>query len=381
MLKQLCRLLYLTFILSSCSEPELQDPNPVITKLDRLFEIEHQNNRFDGTVTIGNGDSILFQKSMGLSNRMWKIPTESTHRFDICSVNKSFIAALILIAAQEDRLSLNDQLIVHLKPNTYQGTFSPNITIHQLLCHTSGLPDYNQLDNEFSENLFKKFKRMHFENSEYVNFISLIPPMGPPNKQFHYSNFAYHLLTILLEDVYQQSFSDILTEKITKPLNLTHTFSPVDHQKLYKNMAEGYNYNPKQNTWKRNQFIDYTLGRRIFSTSYDLYLWGKEMGKPKVLSSQIVKQMQTNYLKDITPDISYGYGWVVFNGQKEYKMGNLEIDPTYIIHGGATEGYKSMLININHNEYIISFLANTGDQTQELNLSKKIAKILLNSKK
>ncbi|MEM8939182.1 MAG: hypothetical protein AAGC64_07535 [Bacteroidota bacterium] len=61
-------------------------------------------------------------------------------------------------------------------------------------------------------------------------------------------------------------------------------------------------------------------------------------------------------------------------------MGNLGTDRKYIIHGGNTEGFKSMLINLENGEYIITFLANTGDQTNELELTRKITSLLLHSK-
>ncbi|WP_158237246.1 serine hydrolase [Aquimarina sp. MAR_2010_214] len=350
--------------------------NSLTSRLDSLFEIEHDKNRFDGTAVIGTKDAIVYKKAIGISNRIWNIPMQIDHRFDICSINKSFIAALILMAVEEGKLSLDDHLTDYINTYSYQGKFNQDITIHNLLNHTAGLPDYDQVHPNLSKNQHQIFKRKHFDNNEYIDFISRIPAISNPNQQFYYSNFAYHLLVIILEDLYQLSFSDLLEQKITKPLQLEHTFSTSNNRIVFENIVEGYTYNKTTKNWMRNQFIDLTLGRRIFSSAEDLYHWGKEMSSPVLFNNKQIELMQTNHVSEINQEISYGYGWVVFDGKRQYRIGDIGVNKKYIIHGGATEGYKSMLINIESGEYIISFLANTGDQTNELDLAKKIAVIL-----
>lgn len=372
-------LLSLCILLPSCRDQTTKQVSSLATKLDSLILSEHKANRFDGALVIGTQDSILFEKAIGTSNRVWDIPVHMDHRFDICSINKSLVATLLLIATEEGKLSPHDYLSDHLKNYSYSGQFNKDITLHQMLTHTSGLPHYEQLPEELYKNYSERYKRYHFTNSEYVDFISTIPAVGKPGQQFYYSSFAYHLLAIILEDIYQKPFSELLKEKICTPLQLNHTFSTTSTLEVHKNMAEAYNYTDSTDTWKRNRFTDLTLGRRTFSTAYDLYLWGRAMNTPSLLGPESLKQMQTNHLKGITDEISYGYGWVIFDSKGLYRMGNLDIDRNYIIHGGATEGFKSMLINIEGGEYIIAFLANTGEQTNEMELAKKIVHILISS--
>ena len=82
----------------------------------------------------------------------------------------------------------------------------------------------------------------------------------------------------------------------------------------------------------------------------------------------------------MTSNIGYGYGWVIYGAGDSYRMGDLNIKDSYIIHGGATEGFKSMLININEGDYVISFLSNVGDKTDEMDLAKKITHILMENR-
>ena len=95
------------------------------------------------------------------------------------------------MAVEEGILSLEDTLVGLLDEFKYAGRFDPSITIHQMLTHTSGLPDYSQLETNQLQNNARIFKRKHFTNAQYVDYISQLPAVGQPEKQFYYSNFAY----------------------------------------------------------------------------------------------------------------------------------------------------------------------------------------------
>ncbi|MEQ6119249.1 serine hydrolase domain-containing protein [Reichenbachiella sp. MALMAid0571] len=368
----------LVLLIASCGRKKDEIQSGITQLLDSLLVTEHEFNRFNGTVVVGNNDSIIYSKALGIANRVWNIPLQPDHRFDICSINKSFVAALVLMAVEESRIALDDRLVDVLSAYGYNSMFGEQITIHQMLTHTSGLPDYDGVNDKLSANEFRSFKRLHFSNHEYANFISELKPVNQPGKQFYYSNFGYHLLIILLEEIYQLPFSQLLDEKICKPLSLKHTFSTDSNQDVNSNVAEAYNYDKQANVWYRNEFIDLTLGRRIFSSTLDLYKWGKAMGDNSLLSEKSRAIMQSNHLSGITESISYGYGWVVFDGKRTYKMGDLKIEKKYIIHGGNTEGFKSMLVNIERGEFIVAILMNTGNQTDEINLTQKIVQTLTN---
>lgn len=369
----------LMMCLWSCKKQASSPRGTLAIRLDSLLTSEHDSGRFDGTIVIGTQDSILYQQAIGIANRVWDIPMHLSDRFDICSLDKSFVAMLILQAIEEGKLSLESHLIDLLNTFPYSGTFDSRITIHQLLTHTSGLAHYEHLPAELHEDWFRPFKRKHFTNAAYIDFISTMPTVGAPGAQFYYSSFGYHLLAIILEETYQKSYGELLDEKICKPLHLDHTFSTTANREVHPSMVEAYNYEVSTGNYLRNHFIDLTLGRRTFSTSSDLYKWAKEMSAPSLLSKESALLMQTNHLKDLTPDISYGYGWAVFDGQGRYHMGDLGTDRKYIIHGGATEGFRSMLVNLENGRYIIAFLTNIGDRVDELELTKKITQLLISS--
>lgn len=348
-----------------------------IEKIDSLFRNQHQQHLFHGGVVVSHRGEVLYENYLGIADRSWNIPMQKNVKFDIASVNKSMIAALVLKAVEEGKLHLDDKLVDLLSGFSYDGDFHSDISLHHLLSHSSGLPDYDGVAEEFQKNQYLKFKRLRFTNEEYVNFISKIEPIGEPNTQFHYSNFAYHLLCIILEKIYTKPFATILKEKLTDPLGLENTVSEDKNEIVISKLAKAYNYENTTGIWHQNPFIDLSLGRRVFSTTSDLNRWAQVMDNPGYLTKHSLKLMKQNHLVHISKEISYGYGWVVIDSENRSEMGDLTISKPYIIHGGKTDGYKAMLININEGEYIISFLSNVGSRTQEMQLAKELAHILI----
>ncbi|PSK81500.1 serine hydrolase domain-containing protein [Prolixibacter denitrificans] len=367
------------FLLAGCLPKEnrtTQDTHLQVGKIDSLFTSRYQQDLFHGGVVISHNGKVIYENYLGIADRSWNIPVTKDVKFDIASLNKSMISALVLKAVEEGKLSLNDKLFDLLKDFSYEGIFDPKITLSNMLSHTSGLPDYDQIPEELRRNQFRKFKRMRFTNEEYVNFISKIKPVNEPGKQFYYSNFAYHLVAIILEETYHMPFSQILKEKLTRPLGLKHAVSVSKNDQIIKHLAKGYNYDEKTGKWLQNPFIDLSLGRRIFSTASDLNRWAQVMDNPGYLNKHSLELMKTNHLVGISKHVSYGYGWVVVDADNKSEMGNLGIEKPYIIHGGSTDGYRAMLININRGEYVISFLSNVGDRTGEMELAKQIVNLL-----
>ncbi|HAA24152.1 MAG TPA: hypothetical protein DCP28_37310, partial [Cytophagales bacterium] len=140
-------------------------------------------------------------------------------------------------------------------------------------------------------------------------------------------------------------------------------------------VAEGYLW--REGAWERNGFIDLTLGRRIFTTGRELYRWGQAMTDDRLLPDSLRQQLYANHLQGVNSPIAYGYGWVPYTPGGAYPMGNLELDRPYIIHGGNTEGYRSLLAVVNEGEYTVALLFNVGDRTDETELAKKILHLLI----
>ncbi|MEO1435583.1 MAG: serine hydrolase domain-containing protein, partial [Bacteroidota bacterium] len=195
----------LFFFLTGCSMGGLSpktvdDPYyPISVFMDSLAAA----GSFSGSLVIGDLEGVHYQKQAGLASRVWDIPIDQDTRFDIASVNKSFVGGLMVLAEEQGKLNTSDRLVDWLSDFDYSGQFDDSIRLHHLLTHTSGLPDYNAVPSDLRADHFQMLKRQHFTTAEYVEFISHLAPVGPVGQQFYYSNFAYHLCSIVLEQAYQ----------------------------------------------------------------------------------------------------------------------------------------------------------------------------------
>jgi CubicO group peptidase (beta-lactamase class C family) len=307
----------------------------------------------------------------GMANRAHQVPVNEETVFDIASLNKSFIANLVLQAVGEGRWKLDDHLNDLLAGYNYQARFDPEITLHQMLCHRSGLADYDDLAEDLKAHNFRKYKRSTFRNAEYLSFLAA-QEHGPANQKFYYSNFAYHILPILLEAEYEQEFQSILSQKIGEVLGMKNLHAPSERRQVIPNLATAYTL--EEGKFYANEYIDLSLGRRIFCGAPELMKWLEAGGGRSLLSDSLASLVMQNHLVDISEDYAYGYGWVTYEARDQFKMGNLDLNQSYFIHGGSTEGFQSLAISVNEGETKLVLLANNGDGKALFERAKSILK-------
>ena len=122
---------------------ELQSATPEdrLEALDRWLQSLYDSKRFNGTVLIGDSERILFSKTYGFEDPEFTSALTESSAFNLASVSKQFTAMAILLLEHEGTLSVSDRLRDHVP----EMDIYPEITIEQLLHHTSGIADYMRL--------------------------------------------------------------------------------------------------------------------------------------------------------------------------------------------------------------------------------------------
>lgn len=324
--------------------------------------------QFSGQIVlVRNGERAKW--NYGLANRNWQLKMQDQAVMDIASLNKSFIANLCLQAVEEGRWELNQSLNSMLENLGLDNRFHDSIRLIDLLIHRSGLRDYDAVPSNMQAYGFQSFKRSRFNNKGYLDFIEQLPA-NLPHTDFLYSNFAYHLLAVLLEELYQEDFNSLLKRKICIPLEMRSTSSTISRQDPVPNLALAYQLQGK--TWKENDYIDLTLGRRIFSNALDLEKWLRSKGGSTLVAENLATEILKNHWEKINPKYSYGLGWVPYKVGEHYPMGDLNLKATYFIHGGSTEGYQSIAVSVNEGETLLVILSNSGEGQKVFELAKSI---------
>jgi CubicO group peptidase (beta-lactamase class C family) len=190
-----------------------------------------QDDLFSGVVLVAKKGEIIFRRAFGLANREWAIPNTPETRFRIGSITKQFTAAAILRLTERGKLSVHDRLGQHLPdvPDSWH-----DVTIHQLLTHTSGIPSYTNLPDFLSRiSLEERTPReiMELTSGQALEF--------PPGDRFCYSNTGYVLLGSVVESISGQTYATFLNDEFFQPLGMVD--SGYDHtSKIVERRADGY---------------------------------------------------------------------------------------------------------------------------------------------
>ncbi|MCT4581430.1 MAG: beta-lactamase family protein [Flavobacteriales bacterium] len=179
----------------------------------------------------------------------------ANQQYFIASTTKLFTTAIILNLKSQGKLDLNDKIQNYVKGDilnglhTFKGAdYSKNITIQELLAHTSGLPDYFQNKDQNGQSLEKELTNgsdQYWSFEQAIEKSKAMTPLFAPStpKKAHYSDTNFQLLGHIIENITQKTYRECCNEYIIAPLALAHTYLYLDYEDqkpktlYYKNKA------------------------------------------------------------------------------------------------------------------------------------------------
>lgn len=317
--------LFCIFNFGICSGQSDQDK---IRKADSMISGYAQHDTPGMAIGIIKEGQVIYRKMYGMASLEDRIPIKDSTAFDIASISKQFTAFVILLAEQEGKLSLNDDIRKYLPELKH---LPHKITIRQLANHTHGLPDFTSIKS--LQGFGNEFR---VTNAEAVKTVLAIRnPHFSPGKQYSYNNTGFMLLAEILHRIYKKDFNEILKEYIFKPLQMNHTMAVDDPEKIVPNKAESYQ--EKNGTFRKIPLGQMECGSsNIFTTLNDLCKWAVNFQKPIIGSREIYNKMQQNTVLATGESVEYGLGL------QTGKYKGLDI----VFHGGGTAGYRSYILHI-----------------------------------
>ncbi|MGD0356231.1 MAG: serine hydrolase [Terracidiphilus sp.] len=315
----------------------------VATNADAYLNTWAKQGRFSGTVLIARGGKILLRKGYGMANYELSVPNAPETVFRIGSITKSFTALSILRLEEQGLLKVSDPVVKYI-PELPQAWNA--ITIHQLLCHKSGIPEftnakaYGELENS-----------QHVENAlkEYADK----PLINQPGEVLRYSNSGYILLGRVIEKVSGQSYEDYLQTNILGPAGMTNT--AFDHTTpLVPHRANGYKFDGETIVNARQEDpAGAGAAGALRSTVDDLYKFDRALKLEKLFSAAIKSKAWTAYGHWSAPppiplEAEYGYGWMIGD-----KFGH-----KYVGHGGWIGGFVSKFERYPDDDAVVIVLGN-----------------------
>jgi CubicO group peptidase (beta-lactamase class C family) len=318
-----------------------------IDKIDKLISTYAEYGKFNGTVLVAEKGKVIYKKGFGSANMEWNIPNQPDTKFRLGSITKQFTSMLILQLVQQGKLKLDAPVSTYLPD--YPKSNGDVITIHHLLTHTSGTPNYTSFPGYFKD-------RSHnpYSPTEFLKYFADSALQFKPGERFFYSNSGYFLLGVIIEKVTGKSYEQVLQENIFTPLRMNNT-GYDHHNTILKNRASAYEKNGRSyvNADYIDMSIPYAAGS-LYSTVEDLYLWDQALYSNQLLQKE---NMDLLFTKHIPSGRSYyGYGWSI----GEMPIGNTKEQLQTISHSGGINGFTTLITRIPSDKSLIVVLNNTG---------------------
>ncbi|GAA0315309.1 serine hydrolase [Bacillus carboniphilus] len=291
--------------------------------------------RFSGAL-LAYKDDILLQYAFGYSNRSESVSNNLNTRFGIASGCKLFTAIAIGQLVDEGKINFNTRLKDCL--DIAFPLFDEDITLHHLLTHTSGIPDY------FDEATMDDFADLWKATPMYSlttlhSFLSLFQNremMFKPGDKFHYNNAAFIILGLVVEQQSGMNFTQYIEENIFKPCGMVDSgYFSLDQ--LPGNTALGYIDDEETGNWKTNIYSIPIKGGAdggAFITVADMVKLWDHLMDAKLLSEDNTRALLTPHVQEEDEEY-YGYGiWITKSGEEIYKYHVMGYDPGVSFHSG-----------------------------------------------
>lgn len=302
-------------------------------KLIERITQKQEEIRFSGSILVQAKEDTLFNSSYGYANRADQLPNQERTRFGIASGCKLFTAIAICQLVEEEKISFDTKVTKFLSaefPN-----FDENITVHHLLTHTSGVPDY------FDEELMDDFEELWIDNPMYrfrrlEDFLPLFQNghmKFKPGERFYYNNAGFILLGLIVEKASGLLYKDFVEQTIFEKAGMLDSgYFALDS--LPGNTAIGY-IDHEDGTWKTNCYSLPVQGGAdggAFVTTKDmLKLWDALLNY-HLLNKTLTDKLLTPHAQEVEGDY-YGYGvWITKKDAGIDKYHIMGYDPGVCFH-------------------------------------------------
>ena len=325
--------------------------------MERLSTIEKEIPKdFSGVLLVAQADQIVVNKGFGYANQSKQTVFGDRTVVDICSITKQFTGAAILKLEMQGKLSTDDKLGSYI--NSLSKHLS-DITLHELLTHTSGITDVTGDDYD------------EVTKDKFVQNLNATP-LSFPKGSHHYSNIGYSLLAMVVENVSDQSIDEFLNHSFFKPLAMNQTGYVVP-KFVASDVAHGYEGKkdlgrPNAKNWQSDgPYWNLRGNGGLLSTAHDMYIWHLALQTESVLSELAKKKLFGKHAREAPGAESYyGYGWVI----QEFDDGE-----TMIWHNGG-DGIVSAEMSYYPDESIFYFIAGNRSENQVWPITEKLHKLI-----
>lgn len=310
-------------------------------------------DKFSGCISVKKKGEILFEKAFGYRDLPNKILNELDTKFATASAGKVFIAVAILQLIERGLLSFETTIGSLLDIDFI--TIDKDITIEQLLTHTSGIPDYfdESIMNEYDE-LWKDYPNYKIRSSKDLLPLFITKPMMySKGEKFQYNNTGFVVLGLVIEVITKRPFDVYLKENIFDVCNMDST-GYYELDRLPANCANNYIYDEEKKEYYTNIYsvdVKGTGAGGAFTTIKDIESFWNGLLNNKLIKSELKDKMLTVHTT-CDYDDNYGYGIWINNEIK---------DNTLPYFTGGDPGVSFVSFYKLDEDVLVTIVSNFGD--------------------
>lgn len=322
--------------------------------LDELFTTMADRDQFNGTVLVAEKGTVVFSGAYGKADLKSGSMLTTQSVFELGYLTKQFTAMAIMMLKEEGKLAFNQNISLFFPEIPYA-----DVTIKNLLTHTSGIPCYYRDIHKWPDALSESKKLI--TNTDILDFIYESKPTinFTAGDRWAVSNTNYCLLALIVEKASGKKFAEFIKEKIFTPLEMNNSYchTKVDAADI-PGLATGYEFSSEKGEYvdaaeiykgkgfKSNNAIYGTHG--IKSTVEDLYKWDRALTENKLVKAETMEMAFTEVTLSSGRKAGYGFGWEI------HEIGN-DIE---VSHDGAINGYLSYISKDLKQDRTIIYLRN-----------------------
>jgi CubicO group peptidase (beta-lactamase class C family) len=290
-----------------------------------------------GAMLLTRAGQPIFETCVGFADSANRIPVTPATRFGIASVTKMFTACAVVSLVRDGLVSFDTPVNGLLPSERRPSTLLPEVRVHHLLCHTSGIADYAEEDEDSPAyladyaDLWRERPSYSFTRpTDFLPLFGALPPYRPPGACFQYSNAGYIVLGLLIEELTGRPFTDVVQHSVFEPAGMSASgFFRFDEP--VHDVAVGYWRQSPDKPWRSNIYSVPVVGGAdggAFCTARDLDRFLRAYADGTLLGS----------LTDVvlTRHADRGEGWWEGYGVHLYPDGRYG-------HGGGDPGVEALL--------------------------------------
>lgn len=347
-------------LLLASAAPSSAEPNKA--ELDEMIDQYAAEGDFNGTVVIARDGQIITSKSYGLASVELGVPNNPSLTYRVGSVTKPFTATLAMVLVEKGQLRLDGTLSEYL-PDLYAGTAVSDVTLAELLAHTSGIAD---VPPSFEDPFYQTAVRLTFEPLDYAREWIKPELTNKPGTRWSYNNNGYLLVGAIISEATGKSYAENMQEHVFGPAGMTSS-GIVNKDDVIPGLATGYARDDNDNPVKP-LYMDpgvFYSAAGLFTTAEDLLRFDQALYGNVIMSEAQRQLMHT----PVAPIYAYGWGVQTFVSADGLALPVVE-------HSGSVPGYQSYYIRSERNRDFVFVVSNYWQGSLVVEMGRNLMEVL-----